>query len=390
MGCSFRVTKTDAASKARLGVLTTPHGRVATPAFMPVGTQATVKAMTPDECRSLGAEILLANAYHLYLRPGVEVVEAHGGLHRFMGWDGPLLTDSGGFQVMSLAKLRKITPDGVMFQSHIDGSEHLLSPEKAVAIQEALGADIIMALDECAPYPTTYDYAREAMVLTNSWAERCRAAKRRDDQALFGIVQGGMFADLRAESARAITALEFDGHAIGGLSVGESKELLRTVVEATVPLLPEASPRYLMGVGTPLDLVEQVMRGIDLFDCVLPTRNARTGTLYTSQGRIIIKHARYLDDLRPLDPDCPCYTCATFTRSYLRHLFQAGEILASRLNTLHNLTFYMRLMAEIRGAIPKGGLETIRERVEANFMPAGAEAGGHNEEDEAGGSVDIT
>lgn len=356
---------------------------------MPVGTQATVKAMTPDECRSLGAEILLANAYHLYLRPGVEVVEAHGGLHRFMGWDGPLLTDSGGFQVMSLAKLRKITPDGVMFQSHLDGSEHFLSPEKAVAIQEALGADIIMALDECAPYPATYDYARESMLLTNSWAERCRAAKRRDDQALFGIVQGGMFADLRAESARAVTALEFDGHAIGGLSVGESKELLRAVVEATVPLLPEASPRYLMGVGTPLDMVEQAMRGIDLFDCVIPTRNARTGTLYTSQGRIIIKHARYLDDLRPLDPDCPCYTCTTFTRSYLRHLFQAGEILASRLNTLHNLTFYMRLMAEIRGAIPEGGLETLRERVEAIFGPAGAEAGGHNEEGETVGPVDI-
>jgi queuine tRNA-ribosyltransferase len=375
VGCSFTVEETDATSQARLGTLTTPHGRVATPAFMPVGTQATVKALTPVECRELGVEILLANAYHLYLRPGVEVVEAHGGLHRFMGWDGPLLTDSGGFQVMSLSKLRKITPDGVVFQSHIDGSEHLLSPEKAVAIQEGLGADIIMVLDECPPYPATYDYARESMDLTSRWAERCRAAKRRDDQALFGIVQGGMFADLRADSAQAITALDFDGYAIGGLSVGESKELLRAMVEATVPWLPESRPRYLMGVGTPLDLVEQVARGIDLFDCVIPTRNARTGTLFTSQGRIVIKHARYSDDRQPLDPECPCYTCTTFTRSYLRHLFQAGEILSSRLNTLHNVSFYMRLMGEVRQAIASGRLEGLCERMEGLFGPVEAEPG---------------
>lgn len=375
MGCSFTVEETDATSQARLGTLTTPHGRVATPAFMPVGTQATVKALTPVECRELGVEILLANAYHLYLRPGVEVVEAHGGLHRFMGWDGPLLTDSGGFQVMSLSKLRKITPDGVIFQSHIDGSEHLLSPEKAVAIQEGLGADIIMVLDECPPYPATYDYARESMELTSRWAERCLAAKRRDDQALFGIVQGGMFADLRADSAQAITALDFDGYAIGGLSVGESKELLRAMVEATVPWLPESLPRYLMGVGTPLDLVEQVARGIDLFDCVIPTRNARTGTLFTSQGRIVIKHARYSDDRQPLDPECPCYTCTTFTRSYLRHLFQAGEILSSRLNTIHNVSFYMRLMGEVRQAIASGRLEDLRERMEGLFGPVEAEPG---------------
>ncbi|MEE9305582.1 MAG: tRNA guanosine(34) transglycosylase Tgt [bacterium] len=375
MGCSFTVEETDATSQARLGTLTTPHGRVATPAFMPVGTQATVKALTPVECRELGVEILLANAYHLYLRPGVEVVEAHGGLHRFMGWDGPLLTDSGGFQVMSLSKLRKITPDGVVFQSHIDGSEHLLSPEKAVAIQEGLGADIIMVLDECPPYPATYDYARESMELTSRWAERCLAAKRRDDQALFGIVQGGMFADLRADSAQAITALDFDGYAIGGLSVGESKELLRAMVEATVPWLPESLPRYLMGVGTPLDLVEQVARGIDLFDCVIPTRNARTGTLFTSQGRIVIKHARYSDDRQPLDPECPCYTCTTFTRSYLRHLFQAGEILSSRLNTIHNVSFYMRLMGEVRQAIASGRLEGLRERMEGLFGPVETEPG---------------
>ncbi len=375
MGCSFTVEETDATSQARLGTLTTPHGRVATPAFMPVGTQATVKALTPLECRELGVEILLANAYHLYLRPGVEVVEAHGGLHRFMGWDGPLLTDSGGFQVMSLSKLCKITPDGVIFQSHIDGSEHLLSPEKAVAIQEGLGADIIMVLDECPPYPATYDYARESMDLTSRWAERCRAAKRRDDQALFGIVQGGMFADLRADSAQAITALDFDGYAIGGLSVGESKELLRAMVEATVPWLPESRPRYLMGVGTPLDLVEQVARGIDLFDCVIPTRNARTGTLFTSQGRIVIKHARYSDDRQPLDPECPCYTCTTFTRSYLRHLFQAGEILSSRLNTIHNVSFYMRLMGEVRQAIASGRLEDLCERMEGLFGPVEAEPG---------------
>lgn len=380
MGCSFSVEETDTTSEARLGTLTTPHGSVATPAFMPVGTQATVKALTPAECGELRVEILLANAYHLYLRPGVDVVEAHGGLHRFMGWDGPLLTDSGGFQVMSLAKLRKITHDGVIFQSHLDGSEHLLSPEKAVAIQEGLGADIIMALDECPPYPVTYDYTRESMELTSRWAERCRAAKRRDDQALFGIVQGGMFADLRAASAQAVTALDFDGYAIGGLSVGESKDLLRTMVEASVPWLPEARPRYLMGVGTPMDLVEQVARGIDLFDCVIPTRNARTGTLFTSEGRIVIKHARFSDDLRPLDPECPCYTCSTFTRAYLRHLFQAGEILASRLNTLHNVCFYMRLMAEVRQAIPARSLEAVRERMKALFGPAEAEPGRSDED----------
>jgi queuine tRNA-ribosyltransferase len=390
VGCSFAVEETDALSQARLGTLTTPHGPVATPAFMPVGTQATVKALTPAECRELGVEIVLANAYHLYLRPGVEVIEAHGGLHRFMGWDGPLLTDSGGFQVMSLAKLRKITPDGVIFQSHLDGSEHLLSPQKAVAIQEGLGADIIMALDECPPYPTTYDYARESMELTTRWADRCRAAKRRDDQALFGIVQGGMFADLRAASAQAVTALDFDGYAIGGLSVGESKELLRTMVEATVPWLPEARPRYLMGVGTPLDLVEQVARGIDMFDCVIPTRNARTGTLFTSQGRIVIRHARYSDDSLPLDPDCPCYTCTNFSRAYLRHLFQAGEILAPRLNTIHNVSFYMRLMAEIRQAIPAGRLEELRGRMEELFGPAEAEPGRGDDDGEAGPTVDRT
>jgi queuine tRNA-ribosyltransferase len=291
---------------------------------------------------------------------------------------------------MSLAKLRKITPDGVIFQSHLDGSEHLLSPQKAVAIQEGLGADIIMALDECPPYPTTYDYARESMELTTRWADRCRAAKRRDDQALFGIVQGGMFADLRAASAQAVTALDFDGYAIGGLSVGESKELLRTMVEATVPWLPEARPRYLMGVGTPLDLVEQVARGIDMFDCVIPTRNARTGTLFTSQGRIVIRHARYSDDSLPLDPDCPCYTCTNFSRAYLRHLFQAGEILAPRLNTIHNVSFYMRLMAEIRQAIPAGRLEELRGRMEELFGPAEAEPGRGDDDGEAGPTVDRT
>jgi queuine tRNA-ribosyltransferase len=350
---------------------------------MPVGTQATVKAMTPAECRSLGVQMLLANSYHLYLRPGVEVVRAHGGLHRFMGWDGPILTDSGGFQVMSLAKLRKVTADGVVFQSHIDGSEHVLSPEGAVAIQEGLGADIIMALDECTPHPATYDYSRESMELTSRWAERCIAAKAKGDQALFGIVQGGMYEDLRVESAKAITALEFDGYAIGGLSVGESKELLRAMVDATIPFLPEEKPRYLMGVGTPLDLVEQASRGVDLFDCVIPTRNARTGTLFTSQGRIVIKHARFSDDLEPLDPKCPCYTCANFSRAYLRHLFQAGEILASRLNTLHNLTFYIGLMAEVRRAVADGGLGVLQERLEEAFGATEAEDAEEDDEESA-------
>lgn len=373
MGFSFSILKTDSSSRARLGEISTPHGRLSTPAFMPVGTQATVKAMTPAECRSIGVQILLANSYHLYLRPGVEVVRAHGGLHRFMGWDGPILTDSGGFQVMSLAKLRKVTSDGVVFQSHVDGSEHMLSPERAVSIQEALGADIIMAFDECTPHPATYEYSRESMELTSRWAERCKAAKKEGDQALFGIVQGGMYEDLRAESARAITALEFDGYAIGGLSVGESKELLRAMVDAAVPHLPEDKPRYLMGVGTPLDLVEQASRGVDLFDCVIPTRNARTGTLFTSRGRVVIKHARYSEDLGPLDPECPCYTCTNFSRAYLRHLFQAGEILSSRLNTLHNLTFYMRLMAEVRKAVAEGGLGALREHLEEAFGPSEAE-----------------
>ena len=354
MGCSFRVTKTDAASKARLGVLTTPHGRVATPAFMPVGTQATVKAMTPDECRSLGAEILLANAYHLYLRPGVEVVEAHGGLHRFMGWDGPLLTDSGGFQVMSLAKLRKITSDGVMFQSHLDGSEPLLSPEKAIAIQEALGADIIMALDECAPYPATYDYARESMVLTNSWAERCRAAKRRDDQALFGIVQGSVYPDLRRACAEAMVKLDLPGYAIGGVSVGEGLELLKRIVAATAPQLPSERPRYLMGVGLPEDLLESIALGMDMFDCVIPTRFARSATLFTRRGRIRMTHRRYRRDFYPIDPSCPCYACRDFTRAYLHHLYHSNEILGTILGAIHNVSFYQTLMTQAREAILAG------------------------------------
>ncbi len=388
MAFAFSVVETDPTTEARLGELATAHGRVLTPAFMPVGTQATVKAMTPAECRSMGVQMLLANAYHLYLRPKLEVIRAHGGIHRFMGWDGPVLTDSGGFQVMSLAKLRKVTPDGVLFQSHLDGSEHFMSPERAVAIQEALGADIIMALDECTPYPATYDYSLQSMRLTTDWAKRSRAAKEGTEQALFGIVQGGMYAELRAESARELTALGFDGYAIGGLSVGESKALLRSMVEATVVHLPPERPRYLMGVGTPLDLVEQAARGIDLFDCVIPTRNARTGTLFTSQGRLVIKHSRYANDREPLDPDCPCYTCTTFSRSYLRHLFQAGEILASRLNTLHNLTFYMRLMADVREAIPAGRLEELRQRMESTFGPTDRDADGNEVADESANAVD--
>ena len=363
--------------------MTTPHGGVATPAFMPVGTQGTVKAVTPAECREAGAQILLANAYHLYLRPGLEVVASHGGLHRFMGWDGPLLTDSGGFQVMSLAKLRKVTPDGVLFQSHVDGSEHFLSPERAVEIQEILGADIIMALDECTPHPATRDYSMESMELTSRWAERCREAKKEGGQALFGIVQGGMFEELRAESARSITALGFDGYAIGGLSVGESKELLRSMVEATVPHLPEDKPRYLMGVGTPIDLVEQVERGVDLFDCVIPTRNARTGTLFTRRGRVIIKHARYAQDLSPLDEECPCYACANFSRSYLRHLFQAGEMLSATLNTIHNLTFYMHLMASIRRSVASGGIQELRERLEEAYCEPDEDVSGDDESADA-------
>jgi queuine tRNA-ribosyltransferase len=352
---TFSLTKTGAGTAGRIGRFTTSHGAVSTPVFMPVGTQATVKTLSPEDLESIGAEIILSNTYHLFLRPGHELVRDFGGLHGFMGWRRPVLTDSGGFQVFSLAELRKVTDEGVTFQSHIDGgAKHFITPEYAVEIQEALGADIIMAFDECIPYPATRDYAEESLERTHRWAKRCREAKKETGQALFGIVQGGMYPDLRKRSAETLVDIGFDGYAVGGLSVGETKPLMYEMLEAVVPSLPVEQPRYLMGVGTPEDLVEGVDRGIDMFDCVMPTRNARNGTFFTSFGKLVIRNSRYERDRDPLDPNCRCYTCRTFSRAYLRHLFNAGEVLALRLGTIHNLTFYLDLMCQIRSSIELG------------------------------------
>jgi queuine tRNA-ribosyltransferase len=358
----FSLKKTDPASSARLGRFTTAHGAVNTPVFMPVGTQATVKTLSPADLQDLGAEIILSNTYHLFLRPGHELIRDFGGVQRFMGWDRPVLTDSGGFQVFSLAELRKITEEGVTFQSPLDGgAKHLITPEYAVEIQEALGADIIMAFDECTPYPATRDYARESHERTVRWAKRCRRAKQDTGQALFGIVQGGMYPELRRESAEALVDLGFEGYAIGGLSVGETKPMMYEMLEATIPSLPEDLPRYLMGVGTPEDLVEGVDRGIDMFDCVMPTRNARNGTFFTSFGKVAIRNARYERDRQPIDPACGCYTCRNFTRAYLRHLFTAGEVLALRLGTIHNLFFYLDLMRGVRQSIEQGNFREFKK-----------------------------
>ena len=353
MTFSFTLLKKDP-SGARRGRITTPRGTVETPVFMPVGTKATVKAMTPEELTSIGVEIILANTYHLFLRPGHELVRELGGLHRFMNWSRPILTDSGGFQVFSLAPLRNLTEEGVEFRSHLDGEMCFLSPEKAISVQEALGSDIMMPLDECPPASAEKDYVRNSMELTLRWAERCKAAKTNPAQALFGIVQGGMYPELRAESARKTVEIGFDGYAIGGLSVGEEKDLMLAMVDSTSPHLPSDKARYLMGVGTPEDLVFCVEKGIDMFDCVLPTRMARNGTLFTSKGKLVIKNSRYERDPAPLDAECGCYTCANYSRAYLRHLYMAGEILASRLNTIHNLFHYIALMKRVRAAIETG------------------------------------
>ncbi|MEE8390146.1 MAG: tRNA guanosine(34) transglycosylase Tgt [Anaerolineae bacterium] len=355
----FTLVATD--NRARAGLFQTPHGEVRTPIFMPVGTQATVKAISPRDLHELSASVILANTYHLYLRPGDERIARLGGLHKFMGWDGPILTDSGGFQVFSLAQRRKIDADGVTFRSHLDGSEHRFTPEKAIAIQENLGADIIVCFDECAD-PSDYGYNVQAVSRTHAWAERCKVAKSRPDQALFGIVQGGVFPDLRAQSARFLTDLGFDGYAIGGLSVGETKEEMHAMLEVVDPLLPVDQPRYLMGVGTPEDLVECVARGVDMFDCVLPTRIARTGTALTRTGRLNLRNARFADDPDPIEPGCTCYACAHFSRAYVRHLVHAKEILASQLLSIHNLHLMFTIAREIRGAILEGRLQAYREK----------------------------
>lgn len=348
----YELIKTCKQTGARLGRLHTPHGVIETPIFMPVGTQATVKAMTPEELKDIGSQIILSNTYHLYMRPGHDLIERAGGLHKFMNWDEPILTDSGGFQVFSLGPLRKIKEEGVEFRSHLDGSKHFLSPEKATEIQNALGSDIIMAFDECAPYPADRQYVKNSLERTTRWLERCKAAhKYPERQALFGIVQGGMYKDLREQSAREITAIDLPGYAIGGLSVGEPKEMMYEVLDYTVPLLPEDKPRYLMGVGSPDDLLEGVLRGIDMFDCVLPTRIARNGTAMTSQGKVVVRNASYAEDFSSLDPECDCYTCRNYTKAYLRHLIKCNEILGARLLTIHNLHFLLKLMENVREAI---------------------------------------
>ena len=358
----FEILQTDPASGARLGRLTTPHSVIDTPVFMPVGTAATVKALPHEFLEALDARIILANTYHLYLRPGHERIRSLGGLHRFMAWPRSLLTDSGGFQVFSHRELRRLTPDGVHFRSHLDGSPHFLSPETSIAIQVALGADIIMAFDECTPYPATREEARASMELTLAWAARSRDAQVHPDrQWLFGIVQGGVYPDLRRECAERLLELDFPGYAIGGLSVGEPKSQMYDVTAATAAWLPPGRPRYLMGVGTPEDLFRGVAAGIDMFDCVLPTRNARNGCLFTSRGRIILKNARYAGDESPPDPDCDCLVCRRYSRAYLRHLFQASEILSATLNTYHNIHFYLDTMRKIRHSIALGNFGVFTE-----------------------------
>ncbi|MEX0806342.1 MAG: tRNA guanosine(34) transglycosylase Tgt [Candidatus Binatia bacterium] len=354
MADHFTVIKKDSTTEARLGSLVTAHGVVETPCFMPVGTQGTVKAVLPRDLKEMGCQILLGNTYHLYLRPGAGLVRELGGLHKFMGWNGPILTDSGGYQVFSLAATRKISEEGVRFQSHMDGSSHMLTPEKVMEIQAALGSDIAMIFDECIPHDASRDYVRTSTERTIRWAERCLRARGREDQLLFGIIQGGMHEDLRRWCVGEMSMMPFEGFAVGGLGVGESEAMLHAIGAYTAGLLPEDRPRYLMGVGRPEDIVNAVRAGFDMFDCVIPTRNARNGTLFTSQGRVNIKRADFARDPRPLDEACECYTCRNFSRAYLRHLYMAGEILSSQLNSQHNLYFYHRLMKRCREAIRDG------------------------------------
>ena len=363
-GIGFEVLAGDGA--ARRGRLATAHGHVNTPAFMAVGTAATVKGMTPDQITESGTEIILGNTYHLMLRPGAERIARLGGLHKFMSWPGPILTDSGGYQVMSLARLRRITEEGVTFKSHLDGAQYDLSPERAVEIQALLGADIAMVLDECTPFPVEQPEAAVSMRLSMRWAERCKAAfTPRAGAGLFGIVQGSVYPDLRRDSAAALTGIGFDGYAVGGLAVGEGQEAILRVLEATLPELPEDRPRYLMGVGKPADIVGAVLRGVDMFDCVLPTRSGRTGQAFTRRGELNLRNARHLDDPRPIDPDCPCPTCASLSRAYVHHLFRADEMLGPILLTRHNLHYYQELMRALRAAIEAGALADFAAGFEA-------------------------
>ncbi|MGB9690606.1 MAG: tRNA guanosine(34) transglycosylase Tgt [Candidatus Sumerlaeaceae bacterium] len=364
---SFSITSEDQQSGARTGLLVTPHGEIETPVFMPVGTKATVKAMTPEELEEIGARIVLANTFHLYLRPGDAVIAELGGLHRFMNWKRAILTDSGGFQVFSLSKLNKITEEGVAFRSPLDGSALFLTPESSIRIQENLGADIIMCFDECPPYPATYDYLKQSAERTARWAERCKKAHSREDQALFGIVQGGVHSDLRAWSARATIDIGFPGFAIGGLSVGEPKHEMVAALAVMNETLPRLQPRYLMGVGTPEDFFIGVRYGVDMFDCVMPTRTARNGRLYTNEGLVNIRNACYARDPRPLSESCACYTCKNYSRAYVRHLMMSNEILGARLTTWHNLHYFVSLMARIRAAIHDGSFNQLEQEVLASY-----------------------
>ncbi|MCX8130234.1 MAG: tRNA guanosine(34) transglycosylase Tgt [Clostridia bacterium] len=364
----YELIKTCKQTGARLGRVHTPHGYFDTPAFMPVGTQASVKGMSPDELENIEAQIILSNTYHLYMRPGSDIVKDAGGLHGFMNWDRPILTDSGGFQVFSLGGLRSIKEEGVTFKSHIDGSKHFISPEKAIEIENDLGADIIMAFDECIPYPCEYNYAKKSLERTTRWAKRCKDAhKNTEKQALFGIVQGGTYKDLRVQSANELLELDFPGYAIGGLSVGEPAEEMYEMLDVTVPLLPKDRPRYLMGVGSPDYLVEGAIRGIDMFDCVLPTRIGRNGTVMTSRGRLIVRDAKYARDYSQMDPECDCYACRNFSRAYIRHLIKANEVLGIRLTTWHNLRFLLNLMKKVRQAIADDRLADFRNEFFSAF-----------------------
>ncbi|MGE4490741.1 MAG: tRNA guanosine(34) transglycosylase Tgt [Kiritimatiellales bacterium] len=367
MKFGYQKLKQDGA--ARRGKITTAHGQIDTPAFMPVGTAATVKGMLPEQVAETGAQILLGNTYHLMLRPGAERVAALGGLHRFMNWDRPILTDSGGYQVMSLSKLRKITEEGVTFQSHIDGSRHALTPERSIEIQNLLDADIAMSFDECTPFPATEEVAAESMRLSMRWAKRSRAAfVQRDGYGIFGIVQGSIYPDLRAESAAALKEIGFDGYAIGGLAVGEGQDLMFQTLETTVPQLPDDAPRYLMGVGKPPDIVGAVLRGVDMFDCVLPTRSGRTAQAFTRRGTVNLMNARHAADPRPLDPDCTCYACRHYSRAYINHLLKCQEMLGPMLITRHNLHYYQELMAGLRSAVEQGALQQFAEKFHADYI----------------------
>ncbi len=368
MTFSFELITEDTHTNARAGVIHTPHGAIPTPVFAPVGTQATVKSLAPPDLLELDATLILSNTYHLYLRPGADLIADFGGLHNFMKWDRPILTDSGGFQVFSLSGLRKIDNDGVTFRSHIDGSKHRFTPERVIQIQEKLGADIIMSFDEC-PEPDNYDYNIEALARTHRWAEQGKLAQSRSDQALYGIVQGGIFPDLRAKSAEFLTSLDFPGYSIGGLSVGESKPDMHAMLEVVHPILPRHKPRYLMGVGSPEDLFECVARGVDQFDCVLPTRIARNGAVFTHQGRINLRNARFASDKNPIEEGCTCYTCRTFSLAYIRHLITAKETLALRLTTLHNLHFMLEIMRRIRQSILDGTFAEYKTQFLTAYQP---------------------